>query len=89
VVALFGSLGLGLVWGWLIGNRTMSLRDSVVLSTATLLATIEVVVLAGAFITPSFLGAVTVAFMLHVISVRELRSRFDRLAPSSLTGGHE
>lgn len=82
-ITLLGNIGLGLVWGWLIGR----LEDSVhrVLSSvlavgiSTLLLAAEIYLFSswrGAFL---FLGAVGLAWLLHLGWRRELRQRFDSL----------
>lgn len=78
-MAYLGSIGLGLVWGWLIGfleGRILRPGVVIVASTiSTLVLTVEVYWLAGLRATPFFLIGAGVVLFLHSQWRRELRWR--------------
>jgi biotin transporter BioY len=80
LITMLGSIGLGLVWGWLMGSLSGQgrrlLRNGLALSTATLAFAIEVFLLAGWRPLALFLGAAASALFLHVLWRRELCRRF-------------
>ncbi len=73
-------MGIGLTWGWLIGNLvgriTRPILDGLVLCIASLLLAIEVVVLADFWDLMFFLGAGGLALILHIEWRKELINRF-------------
>lgn len=74
-----GSIGLGLVWGWLIGFlEGRILRPGLVIVTSTistLILAAEVYWLAGLRATPTFLIGIGLGLFLHSQWRRELRGR--------------
>lgn len=80
LITMLGSMGLGLVWGWLMGSLGgrggRLLLNGLALSTATLVFAIEVFLLAGWRALAPFLGAAAFALLLHVLWRRKLRKRF-------------
>ena len=78
-ISLIGSVGLGLVWGWLIGSLGGRVRrpllDGLALGAGTLLLAGQVAMLAGLDALPRFFGAVMLALLLHLAWRRELRAR--------------
>ena len=80
LITTLGSIGLGLVWGWLMGSLSgrggRLLLNGLALSTATLVIAIEVFLLAGWRALTPFLGAAAFTLLLHVLWRRELRKRF-------------
>lgn len=80
LITMLGSMGLGLVWGWLMGGLSgrggRLLLNGLALSTATLVFAIEVFLLAGWRALAPFLGAAAFALLLHVLWRRDLRKRF-------------
>jgi biotin transporter BioY len=90
LITMLGSIGLGLVWGWLMGSLSgqsrRPLRNGLALSTATLVFAIEVFLLAGWRALALFLGAVASALLLHVLWRRGLRKRFG--PPNLQKGGY-
>ena len=86
-MTVLGTIGLGLVWGWLAGAWAVSPRVVIALSATTLLAAIEVGLLVGARSVPVYLVAAALALVLRIAWLRELRSRSDRSALGSARGG--
>jgi membrane protein implicated in regulation of membrane protease activity len=90
LITMLGSIGLGLVWGWLMGSLSSRgrrlLRNGLALSTATFIFAIEVFLLAGWRAVALFLGAAASALLLHVLWRRELRRRFG--PPNLQEGGY-
>lgn len=80
LITLLGSIGVGLVWGWLIAGFSGSGRKPVlnilVLSVATTVILAEVVWLAGWRSAAFFLGAAGIAFLIHRGWKRVLFNRF-------------
>ena len=80
LITMLGSMGLGLVWGWLMGSLSgrggRLLLNGLALSTATLVFAIEVFLLAGWRALALFLVAAASTLLLHVLWRRELRKRF-------------
>ena len=74
-----GSLGVGLVWGWLIAGASHSVRKPIrnvlLLSIATSFISAEVIWLAGWRAFPSLLGAAGGAFLAHLAWRRRLSER--------------
>jgi hypothetical protein len=56
-MAMLGSIGVGLVWGWLLAGRRASPSTVVVLIAATMLVVAEAALLAGPHVVPPLLGA--------------------------------
>lgn len=79
IVAL-GSIGLGIMWGWLVGNMEGRVRQVVrtVLSLviATLFLVALVILLTNWYALFFFLGASVLAMLLHITWRRELYNRF-------------
>lgn len=75
-----GGVGLGLMWGWLIGivgNRPRRpLLAGLALTGATLLLALEVLLLTQWIVLALFLGATGLAWVLHILWRRELLRRF-------------
>jgi hypothetical protein len=90
LITMLGSIGLGLVWGWLMGSLSgrgrRLLLNGLALSTATLVFAIEVFLLAGWRALVIFLGAAASALFLRVLWRRELRKRFG--PPNLQKGGY-
>jgi hypothetical protein len=80
VITLLGSIGIGLVWGWLIGpfgdHPRRKLLNGLTVSAATLSLATLVYWFAGWQGTVFFLGLTTLAFLLHLGWRHELRRRF-------------
>jgi hypothetical protein len=80
MIAWLGIAGLGLTWGWLVGQTEGPLlqtaRGVCAQIAATTLLGMEVLLLAGAPTLPVFLGGTCLAMLLHVAWRRELRLRF-------------
>ncbi len=80
LITVFGSIGIGLVWGWHIGpfgdRPRRKLLNALTVSAATLLLAGLVYWLAGWQETVFFLGFTTLAFLLNLGWRRELRRRF-------------
>lgn len=70
VIAIFGSLGLGLVWGWLIGMLDYRLHKSVLTFLAVLLSSIiiaaQIIWFLDLIRLSFFIGAVLVAFIIQI-----------------------
>jgi hypothetical protein len=83
LITTLGSIGLGLVWGWLMGSFSgrsgRLLRNGLVLSATTLAFAAEVFLLAGWQAVAFFLGATAFALLSHVLWRRDLRRRFGLL----------
>jgi len=81
-ITLLGSVGVGLVWGWLLGGLgdTAQRRFSNVLSVfvATLLLGTEVYLFASWTGAGLFLGALSLALLLHLGWRCSLRQRFNQ-----------
>ena len=75
---ILGGIGLGLVWGWLLGylrpSRVHRLRTLSIALTATFLAGIPAVVLGGATAAISFVVAAAAAALIHFIVLQRLAS---------------
>jgi hypothetical protein len=85
-VEMPGGIGIGLVWGWLIGGRRWSpLSVGAWLLTAMVVAA-EATLLAGPRVAVPLLGAVVVAATLHAAWRHELGLRRDANASSVGTG---
>lgn len=80
LIAMLGSAGTGLVWGWLMGRLggrvRQPLRDGLALGAATLFLAGEVLVLVDWQALALFLGATGLALLVHLGWRRELRDRF-------------
>jgi hypothetical protein len=80
LIATLGSIGLGLVWGWLMGGLSGQSgrlqRNGLALSAATLAFAVEVFLLASWQAVAFFLGATVFALVSHVLWRRDLRRRF-------------
>jgi len=80
LITTVGSMGLGLVWGWLMGSLSgrggRLLRNGLALSAATLAFAAEVILLAGWQAVAFFLGATALALLSCVLWRRDLRRRF-------------
>ena len=80
LIVVLGSAGLGLMWGWLIGNMEGRIHD--VLQTllslviATLLLASIVILLTNWSTLFFFLGASVLAMLLHIAWRKELYNRF-------------
>src|ERR1700687_160080 len=76
-----GAIGVGLVWGWLMGNSGAVARrpalNAVVLSSSTLLVSIEIVWLAGWWSSVFFLAGALFALLVHLEWRRELHDRIE------------
>jgi hypothetical protein len=76
-VPLLGSIGLGLVWGWLAGlwgsQVRRRLRYALALAAATALLGLEVLWLAGGWSLALFLAAAGAAWIAHAYWRRTLR----------------
>jgi hypothetical protein len=84
MISLFGSAGIGLVWGWLVGSLIARVHRPYRTASAVALATFAV--LASVFLYLSwlgvgiFLGAALFAFTIHAIWRHQILDR---------TGGHD
>ena len=80
-ITLIGSSGLGLVWGWLIGNHSVGSRrhllNGLALGAATLLLAAEVILLVDWRALTLFLTATILALVFHIQWRRELHKRFE------------
>jgi hypothetical protein len=80
VLPLLGSIGIGMVWGWLIGTLEGHIhqpqRTIPAVSLATLLVIIEVFLIEGAGAVVVLLGAITLSLLIHVFWRRQLRLRY-------------
>jgi len=88
-VTFLGTIGLGLVSGWLAGGWTGSPRVVIALSATTLLAATEVGLLVGPHFVPAYLVTAALALVLRVLWLRKLRSQSDRAALVSMRGGRQ
>ena len=79
-IVVLGAVGLGLVWGWLIGGLEARgrrlLLEGLALGAATLLLAAQVTLLADWPALPHLLGAAGLAALLHRAWRWELRARF-------------
>jgi hypothetical protein len=81
LIASLGSIGAGLVWGWLLallggrGRVRPSLRDVLLLSIATVLLALQVLWFTNWGTLALFAGATTLALLLHLGWCQELRER--------------
>lgn len=80
LVTILGSMGTGLVWGWLMGNLAgrgkRTLRNGLALSAATIPLAISIVLLADWRAMVFFLGAMGLALLFHLGWRQGLRDRF-------------
>lgn len=80
MVTILGSVGIGLVWGWLVGNLTgrgkQTLRNGLALSAATIPLAIWIFVLTDWRAMVFFLSSIGPALLFHLGWQRELRNRF-------------
>lgn len=85
LITELGCTGIGLVWGWLIGNLFGRIENQILvgltLCIASLILIIEVLIFAGLRDLTFFLSAGVLAFMLHIQWRKELINRFG--APTS------
>ena len=85
LLALVGSIGTGLVWGWLLVQRhrrpptVHRFGQLVVLGAATGTVALMVALMAGLEALASFLVATSVALMAHVMWLNTLRMRASSL----------
>lgn len=79
IVAL-GTIGLGLVWGWLIGNLQEQVRKPwrtvLTVGGATLTFAAEVLLLASEVMVVLFIAAAGLALLLHLGWRQDLHNRF-------------
>lgn len=80
LITWLGSVGLGLVWGWLLGSLGGRVRRPLLVGWSTSLATLLVATLV-LMITDRrelwfFLGATALSLLLHLAWRQELRRRF-------------
>jgi hypothetical protein len=80
LITFLGSIGVGLVWGWLIASAPSSVRKPILnvllLSVATALILAEVLWLAGWRSAAFVFGAAGIAFLMHRGWRRVLHDRF-------------
>lgn len=80
LITLLGSVGIGLVWGWLLGNLEGRVRRPLVVGWSTSLATLLLATLVLMFTDRRalwlFLGAAALSLLLHLAWRQELRRRF-------------
>lgn len=80
LIAALGSVGLGLVWGWLLGmlggRRPRPMRNGLILGIASLLPAAQLLLLVNWRALALFGGAVAVAFLLHLGWLRRLRALY-------------
>jgi hypothetical protein len=80
LITLLGSVGIGLVWGWLLGNLGGRVRRPQLVGWSTSLATLLVATLVLMFTDRRalwfFLGATALSLLLHLAWRQELRRRF-------------
>ena len=90
VLPLFGSIGIGMVWGWLIGNLEGRIhqpqRTIPVIIVATFPIFVEVFLLEDARAVVVLGGAITFTLLIHVFWRRQLRRRYGLLNKNSLGG---
>jgi hypothetical protein len=81
-ITLLGSIGVGLVWGWLLGalgdTARKCLRNVVSVVAATTFLGTVVYLFASWVEINFFLGAVCLALLLHLGWRRSLRQRFEQ-----------
>jgi len=82
VITLLGSIGVGLVWGWLLGGlgdtAQKSLSNVLSVIAATSLLSVEVYLFASWRGIGVSLGALGLALLLHLGWRRSLRQRFNQ-----------
>ena len=80
IVPMLGSVGIGLVWGWLVGSLDGRVRQPYLTVTMVGFATFVISVVILWFLDwrglAFFLGAALITYLLHVGWQRELRHRF-------------
>ena len=72
-MAVPGSIGIGLVWGWLLAGRRGSPTTECILFASTILVAVEAALLAGPYVVAPLLGGVLGAGLLHATWLRHLR----------------
>jgi peptidoglycan/LPS O-acetylase OafA/YrhL len=86
LIATLGSIGLGLVWGWMLGmlggrhrasDRRWPVRNVLILGAASLLLAAQVFLLANWQALALFGGAAAVALLFHLGWLRHLRARYE------------
>lgn len=70
-----GGIGIGLVWGWLIGGRRWSPPSASVWSLVSATLAAEAALLAGPGVAVALLGAAVVAAALHAAWSYQLRQQ--------------
>ncbi len=84
-LVILGCVGVGAVWGWLIGKldgtSPSPVRKVLAVGLATLLLAIEIFILAEWRALAFFLGAAALALLIHLGWRRELIARFGRSDP--------
>lgn len=84
LIPLLGSLGIGFVWGWVLGYRGRwtgrRLFHGMFLAAATLLITAEVVVMAGWRAALCFLVGSSLSTLLHFSWQHKLGNRPERFS---------
>ena len=77
VVSALGCVGLGLIWGWLVGNLEgrvhRPVATGIAISMGTMLMALEVLLFTGWSMTLFFLGAAIFALLLHLGWHQQLR----------------
>jgi hypothetical protein len=85
LITLLGSIGVGMVWGWLLagvsGSGRKPILNVLLLSVATTLLLAEVLWLAGWRSAVFLLGAAGMAFLIHRCWRRVLYNRFGFTKP--------
>jgi hypothetical protein len=80
LITLLGSVGIGLVWGWLLGSLGGRIRRPLVVGWSTSLATLLAAAVTLMFADRRglwfFLGATALSLLLHLAWRQELRRRF-------------
>jgi hypothetical protein len=80
LIVELGSIGLGLVWGWLIGSLQEQVRKPgwtiLAVGGATLGLATEVLLLAGGVMVVLFMAATGLALLLHLGWRQDLHDRF-------------
>jgi hypothetical protein len=75
-----GSIGIGLVWGWLIGNFDGQIPrpvfNGLLISIITSLVAIEIFILVNKMVVMPFIVAVIFALFIHITWRRSLLKRF-------------
>jgi hypothetical protein len=79
ILSAFGGLGVGFVWGWLVGNRsgrgTATFGSALTLCVATLVFAAEIFLVTNWLCVALFLAAMFVALESHFVWVSALQSR--------------